>query len=42
MCRRSDRAQERCMHIVFPIVISIGGFMLAMSTMNMAVRYVSL
>jgi hypothetical protein len=40
--KHSDKTGERCMHIVVPLVISIGGFLLAMSTMNTAVRYFSL
>ncbi|KAF7776195.1 hypothetical protein Agabi119p4_4588 [Agaricus bisporus var. burnettii] len=40
--RHSDTTNERCMHIVVPLLIGIGGFLLAMSTMNTAVRYVSL
>ncbi len=38
----SDRTGERCMHIVASLAIGIGGFLLAMSTMNTAIRYTSL
>lgn len=40
--RHSDKTGERCMHIVIPLLIGIGGFLLAVSTMNTAVRYISL
>lgn len=38
----SDRTGDRCMHVVIPFTIGIAGFLLAMSTMNLAVRYLSL
>lgn len=38
----SDRTGERCMHIVASHAIGIGGFLLAMSTMNTVIRYISL
>lgn len=40
--KHSDKTGERCMHIIVPLLISIGGFLLAMSTMNIIVRYLSL
>jgi len=40
--RHSDLKQERCWHIVGPLVFGILGFTIAMSTMNTAARYVSL
>ncbi|KIK06747.1 hypothetical protein K443DRAFT_88871 [Laccaria amethystina LaAM-08-1] len=40
--RHSDSTNERCRHIVFPLCFGIFGFVLAMSTMNIAVRYISL
>lgn len=40
--RHSDSTNERCKHIVFPLCFGIFGFVLAMSTMNIAVRYISL
>ena len=40
--RHSDSTDERCRHIVFPLCFGIFGFVLAMSTMNIAVRYISL
>ncbi len=38
----SDKTGERCMHTVASYVVGIGGFFLAMSTMNTTIRYVSL
>jgi predicted MFS family arabinose efflux permease len=40
--RHSDRTQERCFHIAIPLALGIVGFIIAMSTMNTAARYVSL
>lgn len=40
--RHSDRMSERCMHTVTLFSIGIGGSLLAMSTMNTVVRYLSL
>jgi len=40
--RHSDRTGDRCMHVVIPLAIGIAGFLLAMSTMNIVVRYISL
>ncbi|KAF8195947.1 MFS general substrate transporter [Mycena galopus ATCC 62051] len=40
--RHSDHVGERFWHIVTPLLIGILGFLLAMSTMNMIVRYISL
>ncbi|KAF5364234.1 hypothetical protein D9756_000678 [Leucocoprinus leucothites] len=42
LSRHSDRMQERCMHVIIPFMIAICGFLLAMATMNTAIRYVSL
>ncbi|GLB33756.1 putative MFS general substrate transporter [Lyophyllum shimeji] len=40
--RHSDRVGERYWHIVCPLLVGVLGFFLAMSTMNVAVRYLSL
>ncbi|KAJ6614287.1 MFS general substrate transporter [Mycena sp. CBHHK59/15] len=40
--RHSDRAGERFWHIVTPLLFGILGFLLAMSTMNVIARYISL
>ncbi|KAJ7667975.1 MFS general substrate transporter [Mycena polygramma] len=40
--RHSDQAGERFWHIVVPLLVGILGFLLAMSTMNIVVRYISL
>ncbi|KAJ7368244.1 MFS general substrate transporter [Mycena albidolilacea] len=40
--RHSDQVGERFWHIVVPLLIGILGFLLAMSTMNTFVRYISL
>ncbi|KAF6762658.1 MFS general substrate transporter [Ephemerocybe angulata] len=40
--RHSDQKGERCMHIVIPLLIGIVGFAIAMSTMNLFFRYISL
>jgi MFS family permease len=42
LSRHSDKTQERCMHVIIPFSIAISGFLLAMVTMNTAVRYASL
>ncbi|KAJ7283698.1 MFS general substrate transporter [Mycena rebaudengoi] len=42
LSRHSDRAGERFWHIVMPLLVGILGFLLAMSTMNIVVRYISL
>lgn len=42
LCGHSDKTEERCMHVVLPLVGGIGGFLLAMSTMNITIRYISL
>lgn len=42
MTRHSDRSQERCFHIAVPLGFGIVGFVIALSTMNTAARYVSL
>ncbi|KIL70100.1 hypothetical protein M378DRAFT_156155 [Amanita muscaria Koide BX008] len=38
----SDRMQERFWHIVLPLSVGCLGFIIAMSTMNTAMRYISL
>jgi len=40
--RHSDQSGERCWHITIPSLIGISGFLLAMSTMDIAARYFSL
>ncbi|KAK0468247.1 MFS general substrate transporter [Desarmillaria tabescens] len=40
--RHSDKTKERFYHIVIPFVFGIIGFIIAVSTMNTAARYVSL
>ncbi|KAJ8475141.1 hypothetical protein ONZ45_g15708 [Pleurotus djamor] len=40
--RHSDRTGERCWHIVVPLFFGLVGFVIAISTMNTAARYVSL
>ena len=40
--RHSDKAGERFYHITVPIFGGIVGFIIAISTMNTAARYVSL
>lgn len=40
--RHSDRTGERYWHIVCPLLGGVLGFLLAMSTMNIALRYLSL
>ncbi|KAG1833085.1 MFS general substrate transporter [Suillus variegatus] len=40
--RHSDATGERFGHIVVPLLVGIAGFMMAMATMNTAVRYLSL
>jgi len=42
MWRHSDATGERFGHITIPLLIGIAGFMMAMATMNTAVRYLSL
>lgn len=42
VCRHSDHTGERCWHIVIPILIGMIGFLIAMLTMNTALRYLSL
>jgi len=37
----SDRTHERCMHTIISYAVGIAGFILAMATMNTAVRYIS-
>ncbi|UPL01994.1 hypothetical protein LCI18_012928 [Fusarium solani-melongenae] len=38
----SDRTQEKFWHIVGPICVGIAGFVISMSTLNVAARYVAL
>jgi hypothetical protein len=40
--RHSDRTGERAFHICIPLAFGILGFVIAISTMNTAARYVSL
>ncbi|KAF7313298.1 Beta-mannosidase B [Mycena chlorophos] len=40
--RHSDQHGERFWHITWPLIVGILGFLLAMATMNAAVRYLSL
>ncbi|KAJ7095339.1 MFS general substrate transporter [Mycena belliarum] len=40
--RHSDLKQERFWHIVIPLLVGMLGFLLAMSTMNVLARYISL
>ncbi|KAJ3773073.1 major facilitator superfamily domain-containing protein [Lentinula raphanica] len=40
--RHSDKSGERCWHITFSMGLAIVGFLLASSTMNAIVRYISL
>ncbi|KAL5487783.1 hypothetical protein ACEPAI_5891 [Sanghuangporus weigelae] len=40
--RHSDATQERFWHIVCPLFVGIVGFVIAISTMNIAARYISL
>lgn len=40
--RHSDRVGERFWHIAVPLVVGIIGFVIAVSTMNTAARYISL
>ena len=41
-CRHSDVTGERFFHIVIPLCIGIVGFIVAISTMKLAARYVAL
>lgn len=40
--RHSDRSGERCLHIAIPLAVGLLGFMIAMSTMNLYLRYMSM
>jgi MFS family permease len=42
VARHSDATGDRFWHIVGPLLVGVIGFILAMSTMNMVVRYLSL
>ncbi|KAH9849971.1 MFS general substrate transporter [Lenzites betulinus] len=42
MCRHSDKTQERFWHIAIPLAFGIVGFIIAISTMSLAARYISL
>ncbi|KAI5124935.1 hypothetical protein M0805_007362 [Coniferiporia weirii] len=42
VARHSDKVGERFYHIAIPLVVGIIGYIIAMSTMNIAARYVSL
>lgn len=38
----SDRTQEKFWHITGPIVLGLVGFVISMSTLNVAARYIAL
>ena len=40
--RHSDKVGERFFHIAIPLFVGIIGFIIAVSTMNTAARYISL
>ncbi|KAI0322458.1 MFS general substrate transporter [Amylostereum chailletii] len=40
--RHSDKMRERCFHICVPLLFGIVGFIIAISTMKLAARYVAL
>ena len=42
VCRHSDRTRERFWHIAIPLGFGIVGFIIAISTMHLAARYISL
>ncbi|OJA09685.1 hypothetical protein AZE42_07776 [Rhizopogon vesiculosus] len=42
MSRRSDRSGERFGHITISLIVGILGFLMAMATMNTAVRYIAM
>lgn len=42
VCRHSDKTRERFWHIAIPLCFGIVGFVIAISTMNLAARYISL
>ncbi|KAG2042426.1 MFS general substrate transporter [Suillus americanus] len=42
VARHSDATGDRFWHIVGPLLVGIAGFMMAISTMNTAIRYLSL
>lgn len=42
VCRHSDKKRERFWHIAIPLCFGIVGFVIAISTMNLAARYISL
>ncbi|CAK5268275.1 unnamed protein product [Mycena citricolor] len=42
VARHSDKVNERCFHIVGSFVVGLIGFIIAVSTMNTAARYISL
>ncbi|KAF9534883.1 MFS general substrate transporter [Crepidotus variabilis] len=42
LSRHSDNMQERCKHICFSLFLGIFGFVLAMTSMNFTIRYISL
>ncbi|OJT09055.1 hypothetical protein TRAPUB_80 [Trametes pubescens] len=41
-CRHSDKTRERFWHIAIPLAFGIVGFIIAISTMSLAARYISL
>ena len=40
--RHSDQAGERFGHIVISLLVGMSGFLIAMTTMNVVVRYLSM
>ena len=42
LCRHSDRTRERFWHIAISLAFGIVGFIIAISTMSIAARYISL
>ncbi|KAF8165387.1 MFS general substrate transporter [Crassisporium funariophilum] len=42
LSRHSDKSGERCKHIISSLCVGLVGFILAMSTMNTMIRYLSL
>ena len=42
VARHSDKTGERALHIMIPFMIGIVGFIISLSTMNIAGRYIAL
>jgi hypothetical protein len=42
VARHSDKVGERYWHIITPLAVGMIGFIIALSTMNTAARYISL